>query len=81
MPDRSVYIRESDLEKWEALPNKAAFVHAALNRKDKGGRRPLDYKDLKNKKYKKRKKPEPVLQFCEVHGTNNNICRRFHGRS
>jgi hypothetical protein len=78
VPNKNIYIRDSDLSKWEALPNKAAFVHAALNRKDMGGRRPLDYRVLKNKKYKKRKKPEPVLQTCEIHGTTVNICRRFH---
>ncbi len=31
MPQRSVYIREEDDDKWLALDNKAEFVHNALN--------------------------------------------------
>lgn len=28
---KTVYIREEDLEAWENVPNKAAFLHDALN--------------------------------------------------
>lgn len=31
MPQRSVYIREEDEQKWKELPNKAEFIHNALN--------------------------------------------------
>lgn len=31
MPNRTIYIRNEDLDKWQALDNKSEFVHKALN--------------------------------------------------
>jgi len=31
MPNRTVYIRKLDLEKWDGVANKSEFIHNALN--------------------------------------------------
>lgn len=39
---KTVYIREEDIDKWNALPNKAAWLHEHLNDSSYGKIKPTD---------------------------------------
>jgi hypothetical protein len=31
MPNRTIYIKNADIDKWESITDKPAFIHLALN--------------------------------------------------
>lgn len=45
MPQQTVYIRQDDLERWKQLPNKAEFIHNALNGIENGTGEPEDIEE------------------------------------
>lgn len=62
---KTVYIREEDIDKWNVIPNKALFIHDALDELTYGIQRSKKTGNVVVGK----------LDICKKHGIDKNLCR------
>lgn len=70
MPNKTIYLKEEDLEKWDSLENKSEFIHQALTKGTDSETNPKKQIPLTNEK----KLYTPGIKICQ-HGYAVGLCK------